>query len=390
MADYHILFGFKGEKVIPKIVAAIRNEGHKVTYTERTSKESITAYLEKNPTCEYAVLRECLGPESFSARELANLTDTRDINIVALIDSEHKGTSFMDTLYAAGITSAIIVDSKHGATAGKIAELLLRKRTRKAARKYYGLQDGEVRIEILTYGEYVLNYSILMNDELGLNKVDRFLGIANKLSAKQLGQFIASLPGNVLKELQGYEEFWFVIEALRKYKININLARPTTLKRALTEEQFKTAIQEDYDLKRKKGIPGPPLSEKKEELVETEEDKSADGTEKETEDDVVEMPVLQQNYFEEELRREAELAKKAEEKKAELEKSVDDGNKEEESDSQVSSPKSERKDVQKVDKKEKQEAKKKGKFPWKYTILITLISVALIIAWCYLVFVYKI
>lgn len=390
MADYHILFGFKDENSnsIPKIVSAIRSEGHTVTYTERTTKESISAYLEKNPSCTCAVLRECLGPESFSAVELASLTDTRDINIVVLVDSEHKGTNFMDTLYAAGITSAIIVDSNRGASVGKIAELLLQKRTRKAARKYYGLQEGEMRIEALTYGEYILNYSFLMNTDIGLNIVDRFLEIAKKLSAKQVAKFITSLPANVLKELQGYEEFWLVIDALKKSKININGTKPANLKKGLTEEQFRKAIQEDYSLQKKKGIPGPHAtidkkSTEPKDSIEKDVEKTLEEEHEESLEEAAEKLAPQNNYFEEEMNRE---------KKTDMEESSTDSSNhvkaEKQKETEVVPEEKTKKTVEKETKKK--ESKKKKKVNWKYTLLISVVSILLIAAWYYLVFVYKI
>lgn len=379
MAEFHILFGFKEEEIIPKIVAAIRNEGHEVTYTERTTKESIAQYLNKNTSCNYAVLRESWGPESFTASEFAKLTDTRDINIVAITESGHKGTSFMDTLYAAGITSAILVDDRVGASAGKIAELLLNKRTRKAARKYYGLQESEVRVDILTYGEYIMNYSILMNEDLGINIVDRFLGIVKKLSPKQVAQFLTSMPVNVLKELQGYEEFWLVIDTLKENKININGTKPSVLKKGLTDEEFRKALRSDYSFKKKKGIRGPHATVDK---------KDPEVTEKAAEEIKAEETSVNEtkNYFEDEVLK----SSSKEEQKTDDDLNSSNSNEEKTVKQEVKQQENAELPAKNKKKKEPKPKKPKTKGKLLYWILIAVLSILLIATWYYLVFVIKI
>lgn len=384
MADYHILFGFKEEEIIAKIVAAVRSGGNTVTYTERTSKESIIAYLERNVDCCHAVLRECMGAESFTAKDFANLTDTRDINIIALIESKHKGTNFMDTLYAAGITSGIIVSPKHGASPGKIAELILRKRTRRAARKYYGLQDSELRIDILSYGEYVLNYSKLMNPELGLNIVDRFISIVKRLSPKQVATFIQSLPPNVYQELQGYEEFWIVIENLRRSKINILATKPALVKRGLTDEQFRYALQSE--LKKKKGIRGPKISANIEGTLKSEETSETSLQDKNIDMDIEEE--IKENYYFKEMQTGSE------------EKSANAGKVDNIVDEKDTDDLSE--DKQTIDTKSsegfsnlkntylKEQKHTKKKISWIWVVSITLLTIAVIALWLYLVFIIKI
>ena len=134
-----ILFGFKQTEIEVKIIELLKQQGVEVTYTERETKGSIKAYLEEHKDCTTAVLRECMGGETYSANELAELTDSRDINIILITNKSNKGTEFLQILYAAGITSAILVDEKNGASAKQIAWLILNKRKRKEARNYYGM-----------------------------------------------------------------------------------------------------------------------------------------------------------------------------------------------------------------------------------------------------------
>ena len=89
-----------------------------------------------------------------------------------------------------------------------------------------------------------------MNPDLGVNIVDRFINIVKRLSPKQVAKFIQSLPPNVKKELQGYEEFWMVIDNLRRNKINIIATKPANMKKGLTGEQFMYAMRSE--LKRNK------------------------------------------------------------------------------------------------------------------------------------------
>ena len=136
MAKYHILFGFETDDTSKQILSIVRSQKNDVVCASRTTKEGIVDYLRQQPGCNTLVLREVLETEAFTAVELAALNDTKSYNIVVVVDSSHRGKDFMQILYAAGITSALLIDSKGGATAPQIADLILNQRTRKQDRTY--------------------------------------------------------------------------------------------------------------------------------------------------------------------------------------------------------------------------------------------------------------
>jgi len=242
MANYHILFGFRQEELELKIVNIIKKKGHDVIYAERDSKESIRAYLSEHKDCACAVLREGMGEEAYSAEDFAELTDERDINIVAIVEGIHKGTDYMQTLYGAGITSAILVSDKVGAFPADIARLLMEKRTRKQARKTYGIIGNKIKLDVITYETYVHYYTKLVNMEEGINIVDRYLSIVKELSVKQAADFTKKLPLELRRELTKYEEFHIVLDSMRRQGIPVNIKKPADVRKGLTDEEFMRAI----------------------------------------------------------------------------------------------------------------------------------------------------
>lgn len=101
-------------------------------------------------------------------------------------------------------------DRKKGADPRTIAHLLMEKRTRKKARQYYGMGERNVSLNVLTYQEFVQQYSTLMNENAGLNLIDRYLTVVRHLSPRQVADFTKRIPAEVRKELTRYEEFYLV------------------------------------------------------------------------------------------------------------------------------------------------------------------------------------
>jgi hypothetical protein len=259
----HILFGFKQTETEVKIIDILKQHEIEVEYTERETKGGIKAYLDEHKDCTTAILRECMGSESYSANELAELTDSRDINIILITNKSNKGTEFMQILYAAGITGAILVDEKNGASAKQIAWLIMNKRKRKDARTYYGMKSGKVNLDILNYDTYVRLYTYLLDEDRGLNIVDRFIYVVNQLSLTQTVDFIRRLPIEVRGRLNKYEEFHLVLNTLREAGIEVKAEKPSNLIKGLTDEEFirairgekKTTSKEEKDVK-KEGAKG--------------------------------------------------------------------------------------------------------------------------------------
>ncbi len=295
----NILFGFKQTETEVKIIDLLKQHGIEAEYTERETKGGIKAYLDEHKECTTAVLRECMGSESYSANELAELTDSRDINIILITNKSNKGTEYMQILYAAGITGAILVDEKSGASAKQIAWLIMNKRKRKDARTYYGMKSGKVNLDILNYDTYVRLYTYLLDEERGLNIVDRFIYVVNQLSLSQTVDFIRRLPIEVRSKLNKFEEFHLVLNTLREAGIEVKAEKPANLIKGLTDEEFIKAIKGE-----KKTTTKAESDSKKEERKEKAEEETAGNP----------GEAIKQNvFFNEEPKEKDEVEKKDEE-----------------------------------------------------------------------------
>lgn len=238
---YNVLFGFKQAETEQKIVNTLRAAADEVVFTTRDTKESIKSYLRDHAECTAAIIREGMGAERFTVKDFEELTDTRDINIIAIIDKSHKGTEYIDNIYAAGILNGIFVDDKKGANPLFIAHLITNPRCRRDAKKYYGISD-KISLNVLTYDTFVYYFTRLNNVNEGINIIDRYLSIVAELSAKQVADFTNKLPLQVRKELAKYEEFYLVMENLKKRGIKVNVTKPANVKRGLTDAQYTEAL----------------------------------------------------------------------------------------------------------------------------------------------------
>lgn len=243
MANFHILFGFDDTDIVRTIVNAVKRQRNEVEFATATTKDAIRDYLYRNKTVTTLILREVMGTESFSAEELAQLNDTMNYNIIVVVDASHRGQPFMQTLYAAGITSAILLGEKSGAAPATIADLVLNQRSRKKARDYYGMSNVNVKIDILTSDMFVEKFAMLTNESIGFNIIDRYVQVVRRLTVKQAVDFTRKLPPNIIRELMEYEEYYKVLDYFKRngYKVNTG-KRPKNLKKGLSDEVFLEAL----------------------------------------------------------------------------------------------------------------------------------------------------
>ena len=225
-----ILFGFDDQhfsSFSKGVVGYLRESGVEVTAQARTSKTTIRDYLRNNPFCYTVVLTEALNEKSkYTAEELAELTDDRDLNIIVVLSATHKGTPYMHTLYSAGITSAIFQDGKRGLSPKNACQYILRKRSRREAREYYGISDRKFDLGFLGNDTFVEYYNALSDDSYGENLIERFISVCGRLSHKQVADFIRRLDKNTRDELVMFEEFHVILQLLKKVGIDLKIKRP--------------------------------------------------------------------------------------------------------------------------------------------------------------------
>jgi len=227
----HILFGFNDLELTGKLCDYLAEKGYVATIEEKYTKYSIKEYINTHPECNTVILKEAWGELVYKAEEVAELADLRDINIIIVVGAEHKGTQYMHTLYAAGITSALFhVGRKGGIKLGTIADLIIKKRPRKEARVYYGIADEQIELGYLAFDAYIEYADALNNKEYGRTLIERFMTVAGKLTPKQLEDYIRRLPVEVVEELQQYEAYYKITITLKQYGIDMRYKKPKKFK----------------------------------------------------------------------------------------------------------------------------------------------------------------
>lgn len=241
----HILFGFDAPIIESEIHKLLEMKGYRVETAAKYTKVNIQEYLITHTECSTVILKETMGNIVYTAEELAMLSDERDVNVIVVLNGEHKGTSYMQTLYAAGITNAIFQEGKHGgATAKDLAELIVRKRTRKETREYYGIATLDVDIGILSYDAFKYYYGALFDENCGGTLIERYLYVASKLTPKQNEDFLRRLNKSIIDELIQYEEFHRILAILKEYGIDLKIKKPKKLKIATVTPPQTTMITE--------------------------------------------------------------------------------------------------------------------------------------------------
>lgn len=226
----NILFGFNAPEFSDNIVQDLRNRGETVNSQVCLSKREIKEFLVGHPEFRHVVLLETLYKEDgttemYSAEELARMTDTHNINIIVVLAGKHRGTNFMKTLYAANITSALFQDEKQGASEEMIISLILKRRSRRNARTYYGIDRRPIKYSAVG-GEHIDVLSELGNAEYGQSVLERFLILTKGMPAGELGNFIENLPLDIKNELSRYEEFYILLDAVKRKGGNVKLRKP--------------------------------------------------------------------------------------------------------------------------------------------------------------------
>lgn len=223
MAKLQVLCGFENADFEEALVKELKRAGQDPVIHVRYSKESVKEFLEKNTECSTVVLTEKMGKEKYTAEELAQLTDKRDINVVAVISPRLQGTEYVKTLYTANITGAIFQTGRKGVGPKDVVEQIVNRRSRKDARVYYGIEGQKLDMNVLDEDTYVEYYKRLVNGDFILKS---YIDLCVKMTPQQIADFTKRLPKEALNELGKYEEFYLIVDLLREFKIDLKIKRP--------------------------------------------------------------------------------------------------------------------------------------------------------------------
>lgn len=190
-----IILGFDDSEIISRIKTALESRNVDVNFCICTTKLEIYQHVFNDLDVKGIVLTEYIDKDGkWSAYELAKFNDYRNINIIPILQENKKGTEFLKIIYAANITSAILGD----ASPELISDLLLNRRTRKDAKKYYGFfETPVVNYEEVT-GEYL---EFLLSKLESADKKDTaavFDDACAQLSKKQIENFLTKVSGELM------------------------------------------------------------------------------------------------------------------------------------------------------------------------------------------------
>lgn len=223
MSQLNILFGFEESKFQKNVERTLQGLGYEVNIVCKYSKMAVADYLKKHPEFEHVVLKEIMGRNAYTDTELADLTEEHDINVIVVLASRHKGTSYMETLYAAGITGALFQDGNStDASVERVIDLLLHKRRRVDARKYYGIgEKPNIKLDKISDGKLSDLLHALDDPSYGDDPGSRFAQLCQQLSVPQVVEFIGKMPIDTRSNLERYDNYWMVITALQAHGVTI-------------------------------------------------------------------------------------------------------------------------------------------------------------------------
>ena len=231
MQTLNILFGFSDDNFERAVKALLKEKGYEANISVRYSKGSVQKYIESNPDTDAVVILEAFQktaggrskPERYTAEEVAQLTEGSDVNVILVLGENHKGTEYMSTLLVGGITSAFFQKKGAGARPVDIATLILQKRTRRAAKEYYGIANQKIELGFLDTDDFNKTYQKMKANE---NVLAGYIEVCGKMSPEQIADFTRRLPEEDKSYLAGFEEFHVVMQLLLKFNIDLKIKRP--------------------------------------------------------------------------------------------------------------------------------------------------------------------
>lgn len=231
MNSIHILFGFDKPEFEQAVKELLKSKGYIAEIHSRFSKLTIKEYLENNPTCNTVVLTEVFNKKmSYTAEELAQLTDMRDINVIIVLAGGKRGSDYMKTLYMANITNAILQKGRNGgATPADVAALILQRRSRKDAREYYGISSKKMELGFLeneTYLELYRDFKKMEGEYDSRQLLKNYISVCSRISPMQIWDFTRRLPADDRNVLIQFEEFHQVAQLLKKFGFDLKIKKP--------------------------------------------------------------------------------------------------------------------------------------------------------------------
>jgi hypothetical protein len=193
-----------------RLQEAACEKGLKLQIVSRYRKEGVYQYVVEHPDYQHVILQEILQSSSpYTAEDAALLTDEQNTKVIIVLNKSHAGNRYMRVLYAAGILDALYEEDAY---AEKIVELLFQGRTRKEARKYYGIEtvvDVEKSMQIIDE-ERLKSFLGYIEGGGPFNETEgRYEFVAARMTAAENLHLIKNMGSGLSKTLSGSELFQY-------------------------------------------------------------------------------------------------------------------------------------------------------------------------------------
>ncbi len=189
---------------------AAAEKGLKLQIISRYRKEGVYQYVMEHPDYQCVILQEILQSSSpYTAEDVALLTDERNIRVIIVLSKNHIGNRYMRVLYAAGILDALYEEDAY---AEKIVSLLFHGRSRKEARKYYGIEtvaDVEKSMQIIDEERLKSFLSYIEGGGPFRETIDRYEFVATRMTAAENLHLIKNMDSGLAKALLESELFQY-------------------------------------------------------------------------------------------------------------------------------------------------------------------------------------
>lgn len=193
----HILYAFDNDELRKYVDGKLTELDYDVYSNVEYTKKGIINYMRKHPDVDTVVTIEHLerkGP--FTSEEIFEITKTSDANIIICVDSTRKGSEYMKQLYCDGVTSAFLGTPK----TQKIIELIVSRRCRYEARKYYEIEQGHDEKFVLSDG--IKKDTALFLEERSLNFESKVAFLEQIFNRTQINEIIQMSNDDVKKQAE--------------------------------------------------------------------------------------------------------------------------------------------------------------------------------------------
>ena len=198
--------------------AILEEKGVSVESIEiRATKRLVRQYIQSNADVDAVILSQHIGDDSFSAREIDEISVAAPNALVIPIVDEDHGSRYMAELAALGVYNAIYDEDGNDEL---VAEFIVdgTGRDKMAARLYYGITGTEQAVEEAASAFDTRNaVDYLRRSEDDVRELrKKLLNLEKKLDTEELRQVLLDVPDSVFETAKNVPEYRVVCDMVAK------------------------------------------------------------------------------------------------------------------------------------------------------------------------------